>query len=421
MYGAHMINIREESSMSKKNCIAMLLAGGEGRRLSPLTSKQAKPAVPFGGHYRIIDFPLSNCVNSGIDTIGVLTQYEAESLHHHIGEGSAWKLPRCDNNGITLLPSYKTKGKEYAGTADAIFKNIAYIDQHEPEQVLILSGDHIYHMDYQAMLEFHLSHNASATISVMLVPWEEAHRFGIMSTDSSARITEFTEKPQLPKSNLASMGIYLFDWQFLKSHLLLDAEDVFSSHDFGKDIIPKMLASDAPLHAYEFNGYWRDVGTINSLWEAHMDLLDESLPWQLHNERWPMFTKEHDYGEFNRLKLPLNTMDHSMIHHRCYMDGQVQRSVIFGGTQVGRNSKINESVIMPNVTIGKHVTIEHAIIGEGAVIKDGTIITGNPNDITVIGPNELISPKMVLRPQPSRILQDVYDQTAPLRAGGLSS
>jgi glucose-1-phosphate adenylyltransferase len=182
-----------------------------------------------------------------------------------------------------------------------------------------------------------------------------------------------------------------------------------------------MLASDAPLHAYEFNGYWRDVGTINSLWEAHMDLLDERLPWQLHNDQWPMFTKEHDYGEFNRLKLPLTEMDHSLIHHRCFMDGQVNRSVLFGGTQVGRSSKISESVIMPNVTIGKHVTIKHAIIGEGAVIKDGTIIRGNANDITVIGPNELVSPKMVLRPQPSRILQDVYEQTTRLRAGGLSS
>lgn len=399
----------------------MLLAGGEGKRLSPLTSKQAKPAVPFGGHYRIIDFPLSNCVNSGIDTIGVLTQYEADSLHQHIGEGHAWNLRRCENNGISLLPSYETTSKEYAGTADAIFKNMAFIDNHEPEHVLILSGDHIYHMDYHAMLEFHLNRGAAATISVMLVPWEEAHRFGIMSTDSEARITEFAEKPKLPRSNLASMGIYLFEWRFLKEHLLLDARDPFSSHDFGKDIIPKMLASDAPLHAYEFNGYWRDVGTINSLWEAHMDLLNDQLPWQLHNEKWPMYTKEDPYSELGMLKRPLTYTDQSMIHHQCFLDGQVNHSVLFGGTQVGRYSKINESVVMPNVTIGRHVTIEHAIIGEGAIIKDGTVIRGNPNEITVIGPNELISSKMGLRPQPSRILQDVYDQTSRLRAGGLSS
>lgn len=405
--------------MRKKNCIAMLLAGGEGRRLSPLTAKQAKPAVPFGGHYRIIDFPLSNCVNSGIDTIGVLTQYEAASLHEHIGEGEPWMLPRPDGGGISLLPSSNAGTSEYAGTADAIYKNIAFVDGYAPEHVLILSGDHIYHMDYRQMLNFHLSHGAKATISVMTVPWEEAHRFGIMSKDEKQRITEFAEKPKQPASNLASMGIYLFNWEYLKRHLLEDAEDPASSHDFGKDLIPKMLAGSDPLHAYEFQGYWRDVGTVHSLWEAHMDLLEESSDWQLHKTNWPMYTREMPAVPVPPKKRV--NPNGSLIHDGCALEGHAERSVIFGGTEIGRNTRIKDSVIMPGVKIGRNAVIERAIIGEGAVIKDGAVVKGTASEIAVIGPRETVLAKPAVLPQPSRLLQEVYENPARLRAEGLLS
>lgn len=407
--------------MKKKDCIAMLLAGGEGRRLSPLTSKLAKPAVPFGGHYRIIDFPLSNCVNSGIDTIGVLTQYEAESLHEHIGEGEAWNLPRTATNGISCLPSYNAGVEEYAGTADAIFKNIDFVDGHEPENVLILSGDHIYHMDYREMLDFHMSSDASATISVMPVPWEEAHRFGVMSTDEHSRITEFAEKPAQPASNLASMGIYLFKWDFLKQHLIEDAMDANSSHDFGKDVIPKMLAGDRPLHAYEFKGYWRDVGTVQSLWEAHMDILAKDSDWKLMNEAWPMYTREHARSKAKPFKTRSVQTKSSMIHDCCALEGYSERSVIFGGTEVGRYTKIKDSVIMPNARIGRGALIERAIIGEGAIIHDGAVVKGTEGEIVVVGPYETVQAKPAARPQPARLLKEVYDKTARLRAEGLSS
>lgn len=272
--------------MFNKECIAMLLAGGEGRRLAPLTSTIAKPAVPFGGHYRIIDFPLSNCVNSDIDTVGVLTQYEAESLHEHIGDGTPWGLTKTDDKGITLLPSYNTGNAEYLGTADAIHKNIEYIDSQNPEHVLILSGDHIYYMNYREMLNHHKEKGAAATISVMEVPWDEAHRFGVMSADEDLRVTEFAEKPEKPESNLVSMGIYLFKWDYLRNYLLEDAQDAQSSHDFGKDIIPKMLADQESLYVYEFQGYWKDVGTVKSLWDSHMDLLHENCAIDLQRKDW---------------------------------------------------------------------------------------------------------------------------------------
>ncbi|WP_068617520.1 glucose-1-phosphate adenylyltransferase [Paenibacillus tuaregi] len=406
--------------MNKKECIAMLLAGGEGRRLSPLTSKQAKPAVPFGGRYRIIDFPLSNCVNSGIDTIGVLTQYEAESLHSHIGEGDAWGLKQEGQSGITLLPSYNTGSEEYAGTADAIYQNIEYIDAQNPENVLILSGDHIYHMNYREMLEFHVSSGAPATISVMPVPWNEAHRFGVMSIDEEFRITEFAEKPEEPQSNLASMGIYIFKWDYLKQHLIEDAKNPESSHDFGKDVIPNMLAGITSLYAFEFKGYWRDVGTVDSLWEAHMDLLDESNDWKLHNEAWPMYTNEKAVRKVAAKHRGIQSSG-CLIHDNCTLDGYSERSVLFGGTEVGRFSKIKDSIIMPHVKIGRNVVIERAIIGEGAVIKDGAVIKGTMNEIMVIGPGETVVAKPAVRPQPARLLKEVYDSASRLRAGGMSS
>ncbi|KAF6630789.1 glucose-1-phosphate adenylyltransferase [Paenibacillus sp. LX16] len=408
--------------MFNKECIAMLLAGGEGRRLAPLTSTIAKPAVPFGGHYRIIDFPLSNCVNSDIDTVGVLTQYEAESLHEHIGDGTPWGLTKTDDKGITLLPSYNTGNAEYLGTADAIHKNIEYIDSQNPEHVLILSGDHIYYMNYREMLNYHKEKGAAATISVMEVPWDEAHRFGVMSADEDLRVTEFAEKPEKPESNLASMGIYLFKWDYLRNYLLEDAQDAQSSHDFGKDIIPKMLADQESLYVYEFQGYWKDVGTVKSLWDSHMDLLHEDCAIDLQRKDWPMYTRERRTRLSaqkvpNRQTQPLG----SLLHDSCQVEGRIERSVVFSGVEVGKGSTIKESIVMPDTRIGRNVHIEHAIIGEGAVIRDGAVIKGNPGEIMVIGPNETVFGKMALRPQTTRMLKEAYERNTRLRAEGFTS
>lgn len=406
--------------MKKKECIAMLLAGGEGRRLAPLTSKQAKPAVPFGGRYRIIDFPLSNCVNSGIDTIGVLTQYEAESLHNHIGEGEPWGLKRSGEDGITLLPACSASSATYLGTADAIYKNLEYIDRQKPEHVLVLSGDHIYHMDYKKMLRFHKEQRSEATISVMEVPWEEASRFGVMSVDGNHRISEFAEKPAVPQSNLASMGIYLFQWDYLRRHLIEDAEDAHSSHDFGKDVIPKMLAEQNRLFAYRFDGYWKDVGTVHSLWEAHMDLLSDDNAWKLHNSDWPMYTRPWAAKSAGH-RMRAGATANCLVSEASSIDGTAHQSVIFCGVEIGKYSEIKDSIVMPNVRIGRNVHIERAIIGEGAVIKDGTILKGSPDQVLVVGPHETVLPKPTIRTQPARLLQEVYEKTGRLRAEGLSS
>ncbi|MGG4182274.1 glucose-1-phosphate adenylyltransferase [Paenibacillus sp. S33] len=408
--------------MFNKECIAMLLAGGEGRRLAPLTSTIAKPAVPFGGHYRIIDFPLSNCVNSDIDTVGVLTQYEAESLHEHIGDGTPWGLTKTDDKGITLLPSYNTGNAEYLGTADAIHKNIEYIDSQNPEHVLILSGDHIYYMNYREMLNYHKEKGAAATISVMEVPWDEAHRFGVMSADEDLRVTEFAEKPEKPESNLASMGIYLFKWDYLRNYLLEDAQDAQSSHDFGKDIIPKMLADQESLYVYEFQGYWKDVGTVKSLWDSHMDLLEDDCAIDLQRKDWPMYTRERRTRLSaqkvpNRQTQPLG----SLLHDSCQVEGRIERSVVFSGVEVGKGSAIKESIVMPDTRIGRNVHIEHAIIGEGAVIRDGAVIKGKPGEIMVIGPNETVFGKMAVRPQTTRMLKEAYERNTRLRAEGFTS
>ncbi|MGF9645604.1 glucose-1-phosphate adenylyltransferase [Paenibacillus sp. MABNS29] len=408
--------------MFNKECIAMLLAGGEGRRLAPLTSTIAKPAVPFGGHYRIIDFPLSNCVNSDIDTVGVLTQYEAESLHEHIGDGTPWGLTKTDDKGITLLPSYNTGNAEYLGTADAIHKNIEYIDSQNPEHVLILSGDHIYYMNYREMLNHHKEKGAAATISVMEVPWDEAHRFGVMSANEDLRVTEFAEKPEKPESNLASMGIYLFKWDYLRNYLLEDAQDAQSSHDFGKDIIPKMLADQESLYVYEFQGYWKDVGTVKSLWDSHMDLLHENCAIDLQRKDWPMYTRERRTRLSaqkvpNRQTQPLG----SLLHDSCQVEGRIERSVVFSGVEVGKGSAIKESIVMPDTRIGRNVHIEHAIIGEGAVIRDGAVIKGSPGEIMVIGPNEVVFGKMAVRPQTTRMLKEAYERNTRLRAEGFTS
>lgn len=402
--------------MKNQECVAMLLAGGEGRRLAPLTSIVAKPAVPFGGDFKIIDFPLSNCVNSGINTIGVLTQYEAGSLHDHIGQGDAWSTSDLQMN-ISLLSS-ETTG-EYMGTADAITKNIAYLDALNPENVLILSGDHIYHMDYSEMIAYHKEHNAKATISVMEVPWEEASRFGVMSTDSSMNVTKFAEKPAQPESNLASMGIYVFDWQYLKRHLIEDAVKADSNHDFGKDIIPQMLAEHQIVVAYEFQGYWRDVGTIDSLWEAHMDILNQDQQFELKKESWPMFSPSLQAE--NTVARKREVPNCSMVSDQAVLEGDVQRSVIFNDAEVGKFAKVRHSVVMPGAMIGKHAHVEYAIVAEGAIIKEGAVIKGTADDIKVVAPYEIIHAKPVVRTQPARLLQEVYDKSSRMRAEGLSS
>ncbi|WP_379126959.1 glucose-1-phosphate adenylyltransferase [Paenibacillus sp. sgz500958] len=407
--------------MGTRDCIAMLLAGGEGRRLAPLTARMAKPAVPFGGQYRIIDFPLSNCVNSNIDTVGVLTQYEADSLHSHIGEGEPWGLHSHEHKGVTLLPA-GTEGRDsYAGTADAIYKNISFIDERNPEHVLILSGDHIYHMDYRKMLQHHIQKNAKATLAVMEVPWEDAHRFGVLSVDDQLRISEFAEKPKKPQSNLASMGIYIFRWNYLKQHLMDDAARTNSSHDFGKDVIPRMLDQDHELFAYRFKGYWRDVGTVRSLWEAHMDLLQPDNGWKLDNVRWPMYSRaRRTMLAVAKPKVQLPSVN-SLVSEQCSSEGSLHHSVVFGGVDIGKQSVVKYSVVMQGARIGRNVHIENAIISEGAVIKDGAIIKGTADNIVVVGPNETVAAKPVIRTQPTRLLQEVYEKTGRLRAESLPS
>lgn len=404
--------------MNNKDCIAMLLAGGEGRRLAPLTSTLAKPAVPFGGHYRIVDFPLSNCFNSGIDTVGVLTQYAAESLHDHIGEGTPWKNDSQDGE-IVLLPS--GENGEYRGTADAIAKNIQFIDRHDPEHVLILSGDHIYHMDYAKMLDAHKRSNADATLSVMEVPLNEAHRFGIVTTDANLHIVDFNEKPAKPMSSLASMGIYVFKWSYLRSYLLNDMHSETSSHDFGKDLLPLMLGDGSQIDAYPFSGYWRDVGTVNSLWEAHMDLLGEDSEFRLDKSEWPMHTNRYVSRPalFRRTLSPSPIA--SMVHETCENEGSVKHSVLFRGVHIGKGSMIANSVIMPEAQIGRNVKIEYAIIGENAIIRDGAVIKGTPDEILSVGPNETVYAKPVVRSQPVRVLQETYEPTALRRTGSMSS
>ncbi|NGZ74522.1 glucose-1-phosphate adenylyltransferase [Saccharibacillus alkalitolerans] len=404
--------------MIKKDCIAMLLAGGEGRRLAPLTSTLAKPAVPFGGHYRIVDFPLSNCLNSGIDTVGVLTQYAAESLHDHIGEGAPWKNASADGDIVLLPPGEQG---EYRGTADAITKNIEFIDQYDPENVLILSGDHIYHMDYADMLEAHNRSGANATLSVMEVPLNEAHRFGIVTTDANLRVVDFTEKPAKPMSSLASMGIYVFKWSYLRSYLLNDLDNEASGHDFGKDLLPLMLNDGSQLNAYPFAGYWRDVGTANSLWEAHMDLLGDNSEFQLNKSEWPMYTNRQVSRPslFRRTLAPSPIS--SMVHETCTIEGTVKHSVLFRGVQVGKGSMIADSVIMPEAHIGRNVKIEYAIIGENAVIRDGAEIKGTPGEILIIGPSETVYAKPVIRSQSVRSMQEPFEPASMRRTGGLSS
>lgn len=379
----------------KKEILAMILAGGQGTRLKILTKNNAKPAVPFGGKYRIIDFTLSNCSNSGIDTIGVLTQYEPHILTSHIGIGGPWDLDR-NSGGVSVLPPHTRDdgGSWYTGTADAIYRNINFIDRYEPEYLLVLSGDHIYKMDYSKMLKFHKDKCADATISVIDVPIEEASRFGIMNTDDDNRIIEFEEKPQHPKSNKASMGIYIFNWRILKEVLIEDSEDEYSSHDFGKNIIPKMLKLGFNVYAYSFNGYWKDVGTVESLWEANMDLLNPENQLNIYETDWKIYsvspTKPPQYiGD-------TASIQNSLIVEGCTIFGAVKNSILFPGVHVGENSVIEDSVIMPNAKIGENVFIKKSIIGSNTIIRRNSSI-GNPSNITLIGDSSEIKANTIIR------------------------
>lgn len=376
--------------MKHKEIVAMLLAGGEGRRLGVLTQNLAKPAVHFGGKYRIIDFTLSNCTNSGIDTVGVLTQYQPLVLNQYIGIGTPWDLDR-KNGGVTVLPPFvKQKGGDwYRGTANAIYQNIDFIDRYQPEYVLVISGDHIYKMNYDLMLQFHKDHQADCTIAVIEVKWEEASRFGIMACGADRRIAEFAEKPKEPKSNLASMGIYIFNWKTLKEYLIRDEQDSASSNDFGKDVIPAMLASGKRMYAYPFSGYWKDVGTIESLWESSMDLLEEEPPFVLNDRSWRIYSKSPNQPA--QYLAPGSSVKQSMVNEGCSISGTVRHSVLFYGVHVGENSVIADSIIMPNVKIGRDVVIHKAIIGDNTVVADGSRI-GSPDsgEITVIGSHRLI-------------------------------
>lgn len=359
--------------MPKKKVVAMLLAGGQGSRLGELTKSTAKPAVPFGGKYRIIDFPLSNCVNSGIDTVGVLTQYEPLALNAYLGNGQAWDLDR-NNGGVFVLPPYisSMSSRWYSGTANAIYQNIPFIDQYQPQYVLILSGDHIYKMNYANMLSYHEQKGADATIAVLTVPIEEASRFGIMNTDGDGAITEFEEKPKHPRSNKASMGIYIFNWSILKQYLISDARDASSSNDFGKNVIPAMIGDGKRMYAWDFDGYWKDVGTIGSLWEANMDLLGEKPLFNLYDKQWRIYSKNpvmppHYAGRES-------DVDNSLVTEGCIVHGTVRHSVIFAGVTIDSGAVVEDSIVMPNAVIGRDAIIKKAIIGEGAVVGAGALV-----------------------------------------------
>ena len=362
----------------KKSCIAMLLAGGQGSRLYALTQSVAKPSVPFGGKYRIIDFPLSNCANSGIDTVGVLTQYRPLQLNSYIGNGQAWDLDSNDG-GVFILPPYQVAGETgswFSGTANAIYQNIAFIEAYNPENVLILSGDHIYKMDYADMLREHMEHNASLTISVQQVSMEEATRMGIMNVGEDGYINEFEEKPAHPKSNLASMGIYIFSWEKLREYLIADENDPNSHKDFGKDIIPKMLAAGEKLWPYRFEGYWRDVGTITSLWDANMDLLSSSKI-NLFDPDWPIYSRSpicppHYAG-------PGSSISYSIVSEGCQIEGKVENSVLSPSVKIGKGASVFYSVVMPGAVIEDGAKVEYAIIGEGTVVRSGATVGSAPD------------------------------------------
>ena len=394
---------------TKKKWVVMLLAGGQGSRLYTLTQKLGKPAVPFGGKYRIIDFPLSNCVNSGIDTVGVLTQYQPLVLNEYLGNGRPWDLDRLDGGLYTLPPYQKSSGSDwYTGTANAIYQNINFIERYNPEHVLILSGDHIYKMDYTKMLEHHEKMGADCTIAVIEVPMEEASRFGIMNTKPDTQIFEFEEKPKEPKSNLASMGVYIFRWDKLRQYLMEDEANPNSSNDFGKNIIPAMLANHEKMYAYAFDGYWKDVGTIDSLWEANMDLLAPSDPLALYDPAWKIYSR-------NPCQPPHFVADtahveNSLITEGCKVAGEIDFSVLFAGVTVEEGAVVKDSIIMPGSVVKSGALVQYAIIAENTVIGENAKVGERPelmedksqwgvavvgNGVTV-GKNAVVPPKAMI-------------------------
>ncbi len=364
----------------KQECVAMLLAGGQGSRLYALTRKIAKPAVPYGGKYRIIDFPLSNCVNSGIETVGVLTQYQPLELNDYIGSGSPWDLDRMDA-GVHVLPPYqRNQGADwYKGTANAIYQNIDFIQRYNPEYVLVLSGDHIYKMDYSDMLAFHKENNADCTIAVLDVPKEEASRFGILNTNPDGSIYEFDEKPAVPKSTLASMGIYIFTWEKLRKYLIEDEANPNSSNDFGKNVLPTMLDSGERMFAYRFEGYWKDVGTIDSLWEANMDLLDPNIPLDLADPSWKIYSRNP--GMPPQYLSATSQVQNSSITEGCVIHGKVESSIVFAGVTVEEGAEIVQSILMPGTVVKKGAKVQYAIVAENAVIEEGAVVGEAPEEI----------------------------------------
>ena len=365
----------------KKECVAMLLAGGQGSRLYVLTKNVAKPAVPFGGKYRIIDFPLSNCINSGIDTVGVLTQYEPHVLNAYIGAGQTWDLDRL-RGGVSVLPPYQGKTSEwYKGTANAIYQNIPFIADYDPEYVLILSGDHIYKMDYNKMLQQHKDTGADATIAVLDVPLSEASRFGIMNCKPDGTIYEFEEKPKQPKSTLASMGIYIFSWKKLRKYLEEDEANPQSSNDFGKDIIPAMLANGEKMVSYRFEGYWKDVGTIESLWEANMDLLSPNSGLNLSDDNWKIYGRTT--GSPPHFTAKGAKVQHTLLSEGCEIAGNVSESVLFSDVKVAKNANVEYSILMPGAVVEEGASVRYAIVASGAVIAKGAQVGEGPSDCDV--------------------------------------
>ncbi|EOH86804.1 glucose-1-phosphate adenylyltransferase [Enterococcus asini] len=372
----------------KTEMLAMILAGGQGTRLGKLTKNIAKPAVPFGGRYRIIDFTLSNCANSGIRNVGVVTQYQPLTLNSHIGNGASWGLDRI-NSGVTILQPYSSSegSKWFEGTAHAIYQNIDYIDEMDPQYVLILSGDHIYKMDYEEMLETHKQNNASLSVAVIEVPMDEASRFGIMNTDENDRIIEFEEKPEQPKNNLASMGIYIFNWGRLRNVLMNSYTKDGQMIDFGKHVIPSYLDSGENVYAYRFQGYWKDVGTIDSLWEANMEFIEPEMDLDIRDKSWRVYSK-------NPISPPhflteTGSVNDSLISDGCYIAGAIEHSILSEDVQIKSGSEVSDSVIMSGATIGKNVRIHRAIIGENAIIGDNAVIDGS-EEIEVVGYSEVI-------------------------------
>ena len=399
----------------KQECVAMLLAGGQGSRLYALTKNLAKPAVPFGGKYRIIDFPLSNCVNSGIDTVGVLTQYQPLVLNDYIGNGQPWDLDSM-NGGVHVLPPYqRQKGADwYKGTANAIYQNIPFIERYDPDYVVILSGDHIYKMDYSEMLAYHKEKNADCTIATLEVPWEEAPRFGILNTREDGTIYEFDEKPAQPKSNKASMGIYIFNWDKLRKYLELDEADPDSSNDFGKNVLPTMLDAGEKMVAWSFDGYWKDVGTIDSLWEANMDLLDPNVPLDLSDNSWKIYSRNpvlppHYIGK-NAV------VQNSLVTEGCEVDGKLEFAVLFAGVTVEKGAVVTDSIIMPGAVIKKGATVQYAIVAENTVIGENAVVGLRPEDcedkdawgVAVVGANVKVGSGAKIPPK-AMIEEDVEE------------